>query len=141
MHQEIKPGRQFIGRFEAGDDLLEALNSFCRDQNIRLGTFLVIGAVTCAKLGYYNQQEKKYTGCVELDKKLEVTVCTGNISLKDDEIFVHAHITLADWEGKAYGGHLMPGTLVFAAEFFIQELKGPDLIREREDKTGLPLWK
>jgi hypothetical protein len=141
MQQAVKPGRCFIGRFEAGDDLLAKLNEFCQGQNIRLGTFSVIGAVTCARLGYYNQQEKKYTGCVELDKKLEITACLGNISIKESEIFVHAHITLADWEGKAYGGHLMPGTLVFAAEFSVQEMIGPDLIREREEKTGLPLWK
>ncbi len=34
--------------------------------------------------------------------------------MKDGEIFVHAHITLADRKGRAYGGHLMPGTMVFA---------------------------
>lgn len=140
MHQQVKCGRQIIGRFESGDDLLAALTKLCQEKKVKLGTFSIIGAVTGAKLGYYNQDEKKYTGCVELNKKLEITSCIGNISIKDGEIFPHAHITLADWEGKAYGGHLMPGTIVFAAEFFIQELKGKDLIRQRDPKTGLPLW-
>ncbi|MDD5593548.1 MAG: DNA-binding protein [Candidatus Margulisbacteria bacterium] len=141
MHKEVKPGRQFIGRFESGDDLPAVLTAFCQEKNIRLGTFSIIGAVTCACLGYYNQQEKKYTDCVRLDKKLEIAACIGNISIKDGEIFPHAHITLADFEGRAYGGHMMPGTLVFAAEFYIQELTGAELVREKEEKTGLPLWK
>lgn len=140
MQKEVSLGRNFIGRFEFQEDLLEALTQFCRTLGIRLGTFSVIGAVTCAKLGYYDQKEKKYSGCVELDKKLEISSCSGNISIKDGEIFVHAHITLADFEGKAYGGHLMPGTKIFAAEFFIQELSGAELVRQPEAKTGLPLW-
>lgn len=140
MHVEPEAGRKFIGRFEAGEDLLNSLTEFCKKQNIRLGVFNLIGAVRSAKLGYYDQRQKKYTGCVELDKKLEVSSCMGNISLKDAEIMVHAHITLADMEGKAFGGHLMPGTEVFAAEFFIQELTGAKLIRGKDEKTGLPLW-
>lgn len=140
MHIEPKQDRAFMGRLNAGDDLLSALNEFCKAKNIRLGVFNLIGAVRNAKLGYYDQEKKKYTGCVELDKKLEITSCTGNVSIKDNEIFVHAHITLADMDGKAFGGHLMPGTEVFAAEYFIQELTGAELIRGKDEMTGLPLW-
>lgn len=141
MYIEPEYGRAFIGRFESGKDLLEELNAFCKKENIRLGVFNLIGAVRNAKLGYYDQEKKQYTGCVELNKKLEIASCTGNISIKDGEIFVHAHITLADMEGKAFGGHLMPGTEIFAAEFFVQELIGQDLVRAKDEITGLPLWK
>ncbi|MFA5097312.1 MAG: PPC domain-containing DNA-binding protein [Candidatus Margulisiibacteriota bacterium] len=140
MHIKPKPGRLFIGRFESGENLLEALTSFCKKENIRLGVFNVIGAVRNVKLGYYEQSTKKYTDCASIDKKLEISNCTGNISLKDGEILVHAHITLADFEGKAFGGHLMPGTEIFAAEYFIQELTGGELNRVKDEKTGLPLW-
>ena len=137
---EAKPGRIFIGRFEADQDLLESLNQFCKEKNIRLGLFSLIGAVRNVKLGYYDQEQKKYIGCVEIDNKLEITTCIGNISIRDDDIIVHAHITLADFEGKAFGGHLMPGTEIFAAEFQIQEYIGAELIRKTDETTGLPLW-
>ncbi|MBU0574293.1 MAG: DNA-binding protein [Candidatus Margulisbacteria bacterium] len=140
MHIQPKHGRVFIGRLEHGADLLEQMNSFCRASNVRLGTINVIGAVTCAKMGYYDQEMKTYTNCVELNQKLEISSCMGNISIKDGEIFVHAHICLSDFDGKTYGGHLMPGTHIFAAEFFIQELLGPDLVRAKDKDTGLPLW-
>ncbi|OGW79895.1 MAG: hypothetical protein A3G33_06290 [Omnitrophica bacterium RIFCSPLOWO2_12_FULL_44_17] len=137
---QVTPSGRFIGRFDYNTDLLASITELCKKENIRLGTFTVIGAVTSAKMGYYDQTAQKYVYCVSLEKKLEITSCVGNISLKGSEIFVHAHITLADWEGHCYGGHLMPGTNVFAAEYYIHELQGGELIREFDPETGLNLW-
>ena len=109
-HIKAKYGRVLIGRFEFGDDLLNSLNDVCKMEKITLGFISVIGAVTRAELGYYDQAQKRYTNCIVLEKKLEIASCTGNISFKDKEIFVHAHISLADHDGTAYGGHLMPGS-------------------------------
>lgn len=141
MFIETKNGRSFLGRFECGDDLLSALTDFCKQNQIKMGVFNLIGAVQKAMMGYYNQEKKEYVDCINLNKKLEISACMGNISLKDNEIMVHAHITLSDYNGKTYGGHLRPGTIVFAAEFFIQELCGKQLIRGKDENTGLPLWK
>jgi len=138
---QVKKGRVFIGRFRAETGLLEALTDFCKKENIQLGVFSVIGALTRAKLGFYKQDEKKYAECVSLDKRLEITSCMGNISLLDSEIFVHAHITLADHNGAAYGGHLMSGSTIFAAEYYIKELKGATFKRMYDPETGLNLWK
>lgn len=140
MHREIKEGRKFIGRFQLGEDLLSSLTVFCKRHTIRIGVFWIIGAVKNATFGYYNQDKKSYTRCIRLNKKLEITSCLGNISIKDNEIFAHVHITLTDFDGKAYGGHLMYGTEIFAAEFYIEELIGQDLIRENDLQTGLSLW-
>lgn len=137
---QVEKGRTFIGRFKFKADLLESIAEFCKKENITLATFSVIGALKGVKLGYYNQDAKKYVGCVSLDKTLEITVCIGNISLKDSEIFVHAHITLADHGGTCYGGHLMPGSSIFAAEYCIKELIGGELYRKHDLYTGLSLW-
>lgn len=137
----VEKGRKFIGRFHSKADLLESLSQLCTSENIRLGVFSVIGALTNVKLGYYNQEAKRYTECASLDKKLEICSCIGNISLKDDEIFVHAHITVAGHDGQAFGGHLMPGSSIFAAEYYIEELTGQELLREHDEETGLSLWK
>ena len=138
---QVQEGRVFIGRLKGKADLLAELTELCKKENIKLGVFSVIGALTSAKLGYYKQDAKKYTECASLNKKLEITSCTGNISLLDSEIFVHAHITLADHDGTAYGGHLMPGSKIFAAEYYIKELTGTTLERTRDSETGLNLWK
>ena len=138
---EVNKGRIFIGRLNHRSDLLLSLTEICKKENIQLGIFTLIGAVTRAHLGYYDQDSKKYTECVELIKKLEIISCTGNISLKDGEIFVHAHITLADHQGQCYGGHLLRGATIFAAEYHIIELTGAVLERENDPETGLSLWK
>ena len=137
---QVDKGRTFIGRFQFKADLLASIAELCKKENIRLGTFSVIGAVNGVKLGYYKQDVKKYVDCVSLDKTLEITSCIGNISLKDSEVFVHAHITLADHEGRCYGGHLMPGSSIFAAEYSITELLGGELHRKHDPDTGLNLW-
>lgn len=137
---KVKEGRSFIGRFSHKADLLSAITEFCKQNKISLGTFSIIGALTNAKLGYYDQDKKQYTECISIDKKLEISSCVGNVSLKDSEIFVHAHITLADHNGNCYGGHLMPGACVFAAEYHIKELIGGELKRGQDPETGLSLW-
>jgi predicted DNA-binding protein with PD1-like motif len=137
---QVEKARLFIGRFPYESDLSESLLSVCKKESIRLGVFSIIGALTSVKLGYYDQESQFYVTCVDLVKKLEITSCVGNISLKDNEIFVHAHITLADHAGQCYGGHLMPGSTIFAAEYFIQELKGEELHRVFDQQTGLSLW-
>ena len=76
-----------------------------------------------------------------IDRPLEITNLVGNVSLRDGNPFVHAHVTLADSAGHAYGGHLAPGTIVFACEFVLEVLSESVLERAFDETTGLYLWK
>jgi hypothetical protein len=129
----------FMGRLRHGADLLEELTALCREKDVRLGRVEALGAVQKARLGYYNQETRTYQ-FFELNRSLEITKLVGNISLKDGEPMVHAHVTLADEEGHAYGGHLAPGTQVFACEFVLQVFDGPNLERTFDAETDLHLW-
>jgi uncharacterized protein len=138
MHQ-VSPTRTFMGGLDHNDDLLEALTKICINEGIQLGRVEAIGAVKKAALGYYDQDKKEYS-YFTIERHLEILNLTGNISLKDGKPFVHAHVTLADDEGNSFGGHLIPGTVIFACEAIIQAFDGPDFKREVEPVTGLPLW-
>ncbi|MCF7848730.1 MAG: DNA-binding protein [Kiritimatiellales bacterium] len=129
----------YIGKLEYGADLLEEITAICREKNIRLGRVQAIGAVKQARLSYYDQAKKEYQ-LYELDRHLEITNLTGNISLKDGEPMVHAHVTFANGGGRAYGGHLASGTIVFACECVIEVFDGPELVRGHDQTTGLSLW-
>jgi hypothetical protein len=135
----IEVVERFMGKLSYGADLLEELNEMCRMRNIRLGRLEGLGAVQKARLGYYDQQAHEYR-FVEIDRGLEITKLVGNVSLKDGTPFVHAHLTLADGQGRAYGGHLAPGTVLFACEFILEVFEGPILQRVFDETTGLPLW-
>ena len=129
----------FMGRLDHGADLLAQITEFCLENDIQLGRVEAIGAVQKACLAYYNQQAFKYR-FFTIDKPLEITKLIGNISLKDGAPFVHAHVTLADKTGAVYGGHLSPGTIIFACEVIIESMKGPTFERKFDGETRLPLW-
>jgi len=126
-------------QIKTGEDLLESITQFCQENNIQAGIVLAIGALQKAKFGYYDQKEKIYLEN-SIEEPVEIVSCLGNISLKEGKPFVHAHISLANKEGKVFGGHLNPGCTVFACECSIIELEGKNLERKFEQITGLSLW-
>jgi len=135
----------FMGKLSYEGDLLEEINSFCANNNIRTGQISVIGAVKTIKLGYFDQNIKKYIFLdhdgLYSEKPFEISSCSGNVSIKDENPFAHIHIVVSDREGRCFGGHVMPGTKIFAGEFIIHSFKGTELIRSLDEKTQLPLWK
>ncbi|MEA1946861.1 MAG: PPC domain-containing DNA-binding protein [Thermodesulfobacteriota bacterium] len=137
---EFKPGRRFIGRLPHGKDLITSIEDFCKASSIQMATFSVIGAVSFATLGAYDQKQQVYATFTQ-EEPLEIVACTGNVSLLDENPVVHAHIVLGDVEGKTIGGHLFPETILFAGEIDLQELTGKPLRRAYDDTTGLMLWK
>jgi uncharacterized protein len=137
---EMTAGRRFLGRLAKGDDLLAALERCCQEQGITLGEVRALGAVSRARVGYYHQEKRQYQ-FLDLEQPLEILALVGNISLKDGQAMVHAHVTLGDGQGRAYGGHLAPGNLVFACEFVLQEYQAAQpLARQMDEATGLFLW-
>ena len=128
-----------MGKLSFGCDLLEELTKVTTERNVKLGRIEAIGAVQKARIGFYNQETRIYQ-FISFNHPLEITNLIGNISLKDGNPFVHAHITLSDESGKSYGGHLAPGTVVFACEFFLEAFDGSALNRCFDEETGLPLW-
>jgi len=137
--KEVKPKEMFMGKLKHGADLLEELTEICKNKNIHLGRVEAIGAVQKAVIGYYHQDKREYE-YLNLDKHLEILNLKGNISIKDGSPMVHAHVTLADAEGKAFGGHLAPGTIIFACECVIETFDGVIFERVFDEETGLPLW-
>jgi len=128
-----------MGRLEHGADLLDELTAVCAENSVSLGWLNALGAVQRARLGYYDQDAREYR-YFDLGRHLEIANLVGNVSLKDGKPIIHAHVTLADSDGNAFGGHLAQGTVVFACEFRIQVLDGPEFSRGFDDTTGLPLW-
>jgi predicted DNA-binding protein with PD1-like motif len=131
--------RNYFVRVEHDADLVKYVAEFSAENNIELGSFTAIGALKSAKLGFYDQKKHEYLE-VEQPFPCEIASCVGNISLKNGEVFVHAHVVLADGEGGIKAGHLLEGK-VFAAEVHIAELLGEKLERDHDKVTGLSLWK
>ncbi len=132
-------GRIFIGRLSTGSDLVHEIEHYCAEQSIVAATVSLVGAVRRARYAYYEQREQRY---VELESTghHEISGFVGNISLRDDRPFLHAHATFADHSGATVGGHLIAGIEVFVAEVEISELADVSLVRSHDEETGLALW-
>ena len=136
---EFKTGRYLVGRLPHGEDLLQSIERICESYGIRMATFTLIGAVSSATIGAYDQKQQVYV-TMKKDTPLEIVTCLGNVSLKEGQPFVHAHILLGDEAGSTLGGHLFSETLIYAGEIHIQELIGAPLNRTYDETTGLMLW-
>ena len=136
----FEKGRCVLGTLPYGKDFVKTIEGFCVQDSIQTGVFSVIGAVMSVTLGSYDQNQQVYV-TYKKEEPLEIVHCTGNISLKDGRVAVHAHAVLADINGQTIGGHIFSETVVYAGEIYFQELLGKPLKREYDDTTGLALWK
>ena len=60
---EEKPyltGRTYLFKLPKGKDLLETLADFCHDNQVKCGIVSVMGSVSNATVGVYDQSKKKY---------------------------------------------------------------------------------
>ena len=139
---EEKPyltGRTYLFRLAKGKDLLESLADFCHDNQVKCGIVQVVGSVSNATIGYFDQSKKKYDKKI-INEDMELLSLVGNISIQDNRPTVHAHVVLAGKDYQPIGGHLMPGTKIFVCEAYIQELVGEPKVRRADKVTKLSLW-
>jgi predicted DNA-binding protein with PD1-like motif len=135
-----KISRALVERFNTGDDVLDRLNSLVRQQHVFAGSFTALGAVESGTVGYFIGDGNYFQ--ISLEGPLEVVSCVGNVSSKEGAPFVHAHITFSDKEGKAYGGHLLPGCRVGATfEVTLHTYDDIDMPRIFDPATKLFLLK
>jgi predicted DNA-binding protein with PD1-like motif len=136
---EFKLGRRLLGRLPHGKDMITSIEDFCIASDIQTATFSVIGAVSSATVGVYDQKQHVYITFIE-NAAMEIVNCIGNVTLKDKTPVIQSHIVLADEHGKIIGGRLFSETILFAGEIDLQEMTGETLERVYDDKTGFMLW-
>lgn len=132
-----KFGNKWVVSINIGEEVVETLKKFCKDNNVKLGTISGIGAVKKATIGFYNLETKKYY-LKELNGNYEITSLLGNISTMDGEVYLHLHINLADSTYNTFGGHLNSAVIGGVGEFIIEEIDGK-VKRGFNEEVGLNL--
>jgi predicted DNA-binding protein with PD1-like motif len=130
--------KSYVVKLPYGADLLNSIKDIVTKAKIRSASFTAIGAVRKAKVSYYDQTTKKYNS-LEFNEPMEIVSCIGNVSELDSKMIVHAHLVLSDEKGKAFGGHLLEGTELFACELMMNEYKNLRIERKYDKLTGLNL--
>jgi len=136
---EASPGRTFVGRVSTGADLVQEIEAFCAERDIRAAWVSVVGALQHSAFAYYDQAAKSYVENSS-DEHHELSAFVGNISMREGRPFLHAHATFSSRVGETVGGHLLPGCKVWVGEVTIREMTGVELERTPDEVTGLALW-
>jgi predicted DNA-binding protein with PD1-like motif len=129
----------YQGSLDKGVDIVGGLTAVMKQHNIAAGVVSGIGAVSGARLGYFNARTRAYE-TMHFQENMEIVSLKGNISLKENGIFPHLHAVLSRKDFSVVGGHLFAAT-VYAFEFEIIPFEEEPFKRGFDEGTGLFLWK
>jgi predicted DNA-binding protein with PD1-like motif len=132
--------RVIVVKIEPDEDLIESIQKVVLEYKIKSGLIACIGALKEFTIGYFNLETKIYE-MKTFKENVELVSCIGNISHKDGEPMVHAHVTLGRRDYSLIGGHLgQPSIVSVTGEVYIYETN-LKLTRELENKFKLSLLK
>jgi uncharacterized protein len=132
--------KTFVLVFETNDELSQGLKNFASEQNLASASFKAIGALSSAKLGWFNWETKKYEPSVSLNEQVELLSLIGDVALKDGEPQVHAHVVVGKRDGTAHGGHLLQAHVRPTCEVVLTE-SAEHLKKEFDPAAGIALIK
>ena len=123
--------------FDPGDEVMEELTNFAKENDLSAARFTAIGAFSDATLGYFDMEKKEYKK-IPVDEQVEVLSLVGDVALFEGEPKLHVHAVLGRSDGTTRGGHLLGAHVQPTLEVVIVE--SPEhLRRETDEETGLPL--
>lgn len=69
--------------FDTGDEVMDGLSGFAREEGLDAASFTGIGALSDVKLGYFDWDEKDYLE-IPLDEQVEVLTLAGDVAVSDE---------------------------------------------------------
>lgn len=129
----------YVLRIDKGEEAVETIANFCKNQNILLGTISGIGATNDATIGLFDTVNKVYHSR-ELKGDFETAPLSGNITTMKGKTYIHLHANLGDKESRTFSGHLNKAVVSATLEAFIIAVDG-EVDREHSEEIGLNLLK
>ena len=129
--------KTFAVVFGTGDEAMDGLLSFAKEQTLGAANFTGIGACSSVVLGYFDWEKKDYIQ-IRVDEQVEVVSLIGDIALEKGEPKVHAHAVIGKRDGSAMGGHLLKAHVRPTIEIVVAESPA-HLQRAFDPQSGLAL--
>jgi uncharacterized protein len=124
-------------RLESGEHAQPAVLGLLQREGIGYASLTGLGAVRWAKLAYWNALTREYEEHV-VEEQLEVVSLVGNVTLRDEQPFLHWHISLGRSDLSTLGGHFLDAVAHPNFEIWIQREAKP-VHRRVEPASGLAL--
>jgi predicted DNA-binding protein with PD1-like motif len=130
--------KTFAVILDTGDEAVECLGRFAREQGLTASQLTAIGAFSRAVLGYFDWEKKDYLR-IPVEEQVEVVAFLGDVAVSEGgKPTLHPHVVLARRDGSTVGGHLLEGHVRPTLEVIVTE--SPAHLQKREDpETGLAL--
>ena len=110
-------------RVDRGEEVMESLMKVAEAEHVTLGKIEGLGAADYVKAGLYDVETRSFISR-DFNEPLEITSLIGSITESGGKPYLHVHITVADAEQKAYGGHLKEARIGGTAEIIITVMDG-----------------
>jgi predicted DNA-binding protein with PD1-like motif len=121
----------FPVRLKPGHDLKKELNLWA--QNESMSAAFVVSC--CGSLQKLRIRLADSTTQLARNEKFEILSLQGTLSPDG----AHLHISVADSDGRVWGGHLLDGCEIYTtAEILIARLENYEFHREKDFTTGYP---
>jgi predicted DNA-binding protein with PD1-like motif len=133
-------GRVFVGRIPHGADLLETLARIANEESIAVGTVTVNGVVERLELVVLDPSTR-LPQPVSRPAPFEIASLAGTISQFKGRSLPRLSGVFVAADGETRAGTLARGTIAYACEAVVTELRGGTLSRDFDMETGLALWK
>jgi hypothetical protein len=131
--------KTFAVILESGEEVMEKIMEFAKEQKISASQFTAIGAFSNTIVGFFDFSTKDYKK-IPFKEQMEVLTLNGDITLFKGEYKIHAHVVLGKEDGTAHGGHLLKATVHPTLEIILNESPAY-LSREIDQDSGLALIK
>lgn len=140
MRAQRFPGvhlRNYVLVFDEGDEALQGLLEFAKQEELTAARFTAIGAFREATLSWFNLETKDYEP-LPIKEQVEVLSLVGNVAVFENMPKVHCHAVVGRRDSTTRGGHLLKGIVRPTLEVMIEEVPS-HLQRRTDSSTGLPL--
>jgi len=116
-----------------GDNILREIEALTEKENIPSANFTGMGFVNMT-FGFYDFKLKKFDP--KAFKDMELASMHGTIAWQKGKVSIHAHGTVTGKDFKAYGGHILSGTVGTGSLEILVTVHDKKLERVKEEKLG-----
>ena len=138
--RDFRQGRCLLARLDHGADIIgQIILIWPEEKEIETGVFSVIGALSRAELGYYDQVSLKY-GRIQIEEPVELVSCSGNISLQRRPAFCACSCRSVGPGREWSGEDISPGARSLPQSSIARSFWAGPWKEIHDSITGLNLW-
>lgn len=130
--------RTFAVILETGEEAMGCLQTFVEKERISAAQLTGIGALSDAKLSYFDWETKAYQP-IPVGEQVEVASLVGDVALSPEgKPALHIHVVLGRRNGSALAGHLAEAHVRPTLEVIVTE-PPEHLLKTHDPESGLAL--